>query len=200
MNLVLLHNAVMKSNIIRNDYLKLHLSVLLAGFTGVFGKLITLNEGLLVWYRLLFSFLMFYVILFFARKLPKESSADTLKMIAIGMLLGLHFLLFYASIKYANVSVGVVCYSLEGFFTAVFNPLFNRKFFSLKEISYSLIAVLGIGLIFHVDPHYRVGIIFGILSAALFSIFTICNKKLETGEFSKDLISARSMLFYELLG
>ena len=200
MSLILLHNTVMKNSIISNDYLKLHISVLLAGFTGVFGKLITLNEGLLVWYRLFFSFLMFYVILFFARKLPKENISDILKMVAIGMLLGLHFLLFYASIKYANVSVGVVCYSLEGFFTAVFNPLFNRKIFSLKEISYSLIAVLGISLIFHVDTHYRVGIIFGILSAALFSIFTICNKKLENGEFSKNLTSAKSMLFYELFG
>ena len=97
MNLILLHNTVMKNSIISNDYLKLHISVLLAGFTGVFGKLITLNEGLLVWYRLFFSFLMFYVILFFARKLPKENISDILKMVAIGMLLGLHFLLFYAS-------------------------------------------------------------------------------------------------------
>ena len=49
-----------------NAFLKLHLSVVLAGFTGVFGKLITLNEGLLVWYRLLLTSLMLFVFLRFS--------------------------------------------------------------------------------------------------------------------------------------
>ena len=184
----------MKCSVLKNDYLKLHISVLLAGFTGIFGKLITLNEGLLVWFRLLISFIMFYVILFFANKLPEESFKDALKISCLGMLLGLHFLFFYASIKYSNVSVGVVCYSLEGFFTAIFEPLINKKPFSLKEICFSIIAVFGIALIFHIDTHFQTGIVLGILSAAMFSIFTIFNKMLEVGKSSK------SMLFYELLG
>ena len=37
---------------LRAAFLQLHLSVLLAGFTGLFGKLITLNEATLTWYRL----------------------------------------------------------------------------------------------------------------------------------------------------
>ena len=36
----------------RKAFLQLHIAVLLAGLTGVLGKLISLNEGLLVWYRL----------------------------------------------------------------------------------------------------------------------------------------------------
>jgi hypothetical protein len=35
--------------------IKLHISVFLAGFTGVLGKLIVLNEGLLVWYRIMLT-------------------------------------------------------------------------------------------------------------------------------------------------
>lgn len=35
--------------------LQLHTAVLLAGFTGVLGKLIQLNEAWLVWYRMLIT-------------------------------------------------------------------------------------------------------------------------------------------------
>ena len=42
----------------REAFIKLHLSILLAGFTGIFGKLISLSEGVLVWYRMLIASLM----------------------------------------------------------------------------------------------------------------------------------------------
>lgn len=183
------HNVGMK-----RDFIKLHISVLLAGFTGVFGKLITLNEALLVWYRLLFSFILFYIMLFAVKKLPKENLMDTLKICGVGVLLGVHFLFFFASIKYSNVSIGVVCYSLVGFFTAIFEPLIYKRKISIKELSFSLIAVLGIGLIFNIDPSFRTGIFLGIISAALFALYTIFNKVVEEGK------SSLSMLFYELLG
>jgi EamA domain-containing membrane protein RarD len=48
------HTTVDKSET-RRGFLQLHLSVLLAGFTGLFGRLITLNEVDIVWYRMLFT-------------------------------------------------------------------------------------------------------------------------------------------------
>ena len=39
----------------QKGFIQLHLSVLLAGFTGLFGRLITLNEVDIVWYRMLFT-------------------------------------------------------------------------------------------------------------------------------------------------
>ena len=90
---------------------KLHLSVLLAGFTGVFGKLISLNEGLLVWYRLLITALLFGALLALGRRLPRVSLRDALRIGGVGVLLGLHWVFFYGSIKASNVSVGVVSFS-----------------------------------------------------------------------------------------
>lgn len=176
------------------DFVKLHISVLLAGFTGIFGKLISLNEALLVWYRLLFSFVLFYIILWVVKKLPKEKFSDILKISAVGVLLGMHFLFFFGSIKYSNVSIGVVCYSLVGFFTAIFEPIIYKRKISVRELMFSLIAVLGIGLIFNIDPSFRTGIVLGVISSALFALYTIYNKIVEVGKSSK------SMLLYELLG
>lgn len=176
------------------SYLKLHMSVLLAGFTGIFAKLISLNEVLLVWYRMLFAFIFLAIILSIMKKRPTESLLDIMKIFGLGLLLAVHLIFFFASIKYSNVAVGVVCYSLVGFFTVIFEPLINKTKFSYIELLYSLIAVVGILLIFNFDSGFRIGIILGVISAALFALYTIYNKIIEVGK------SARSMLFYELLG
>jgi len=42
----------------KKGFIQLHLSVLLAGFTGLFGRLITLNEVDIVWYRMLFTIMI----------------------------------------------------------------------------------------------------------------------------------------------
>jgi len=174
------------------DYLKLHISVLLSGFTGLFAKLISLNEVVIVWYRMFFAFVLFAVMIKFMHKNLKDS--DALKYCGLGALLAVHLIFFFGSIKYANVSIGVVCYSLVGFFTVLFEPLIRKTKFSFVELFYSLIAVFGIWLIFNFDASYRFGIILGIISAGLFALYTLFNKVLEIGK------SARCMLFYELLG
>ena len=179
---------------VTGDYLKLHISVLLSGFTGLFAKLISLNEVVIVWYRMLFAFFIFAVMLIFMRKKPEENWKDAFKFVGLGALLALHLMFFFGSIKYSNISVGVVCYSLVGFFTVLFEPLIQKTKFSFIELLYSLIAVAGIWLIFSFDVSFRLGIIIGIISAALFALYTVWNKVAEIGK------SSRSMLFYELLG
>lgn len=176
------------------DYLKLHLSVLLAGFTGIFAKLLSLNEVIIVFYRMFFAFIFFGFYMYLIRKVPVETLKDALKICLLGIILAVHLIFFFGSIKYSNVSVGTVCYSLVGFFTVFLEPLILKTKFSYKELSYSLLAVLGISLIFGFSASYRVGIELGIISAGLFAVYTIYNKIIERGKSSK------VMLFYELLG
>ena len=88
-------------------FIHLHISIVLAGLTGLFGRLITLNEGLLTFWRLFFTVLIFCLVLLFTKKIYKVKLKDFFKMAGVGALLGLHWLFFYGSIKYANVSVGI---------------------------------------------------------------------------------------------
>lgn len=178
----------------KEAFIKLHLSIILAGFTGLFGKLISLNEGLLVWYRMMFAAIMLYLILKLSNKLLAIPVKEQLKIAGTGFILGLHWVFFYGSIKMANVSVGVVCFSLVGFFTALLEPLIIRRRFRVKELMFSLITVAGIVLIFQFDMRYRTGIIVGIISSALAALFTITNKKVGASHPS------RMMLLYEMAG
>ena len=185
-------NLGMQNN--KLEYLKLHISVLLAGFTGLLAKLTSLNEVMIVWYRMLFAFVIFSVMLLIMKKKPAENVKDALKITGLGALLAIHLIFFFGSMKYATLSIGVVCYSLVGFFTVIMEPLVLKTKFSFLELFYSLIAVFGIGLIFNFDTSYRFGIVLGVISAALFALYTLFNKTILQGK------SSRSMLFYELFG
>ena len=89
----------------RKAFIQLHLSVILAGFTGLFGKLITLNEVDIVWYRMFFTTLILIVF----TGLPRVGWKKFFQIAGCGALLGLHWMLFYCSIKASNVSIGVFC-------------------------------------------------------------------------------------------
>jgi drug/metabolite transporter (DMT)-like permease len=162
----------------RKAFFQLHGAVLLAGFTGILGRLITLNEGLLVWYRLLITAITLWVLFFFSKKLQGISFREIVKITGVGAIAALHWVSFYGSIKYANVSVALVCFSAIGFFTAVFEPLITRKKMNWTELLLGLIAIAGISLIFHFDPQYKTGIVVGLISALLGSLFPVFNRQL----------------------
>nr|WP_297165455.1 DMT family transporter [uncultured Dysgonomonas sp.] len=178
----------------KQAFIKLHLSILIAGFTGIFGKLISLNEGLLVWYRMLITSLILCLILWAMKKIPVVSKREIFKIGGVGLLLSLHWIFFYGSIKASNVSVGVVCFSVVGFFTAVLEPMINKHRISVKELLFSLITLGGIILIFQFDTQYRMGIILGVVSSGLCALFTIMNKRVGANH------SSMTMLFYEMIG
>ncbi|SER37687.1 DMT family transporter [Pedobacter rhizosphaerae] len=85
---------------------------------------------------------------------------------------------FYGSIKYSNISVGVVCYALTSFFNAILAPIINKKRVSWQEISLSGITLLGIGMIFGMDSSFRVGIALGVISSIFAALFTVLNERL----------------------
>ena len=121
----------------KEAFFKLHLSVLLAGATGIFGRLISLNEGLLVWYRMLLAGLLFALLSAVRRRFPRIGWKEVFKIGGIGILLGLHWVFFYGSIKASNISIGVVCFSLVSFFTAFLEPCQRSTFQPAYPTGYS---------------------------------------------------------------
>ena len=173
---------------------QLHIAVLLAGFTGILGALIQLNEIWLVWYRIAIT----VVTLLLAASLLKQSLrialASAFRLMGIGAIIALHWVFFYGSIKLSNVSIGLICFASVGLFTSLLEPLINKTPFALAEMMLGLISLLGIYIIFHFDTRYRTGIIMGTLSSLLAAIFSVLNKRNVTS------IAPRLMLFYEMAG
>lgn len=174
----------------RQAFISLHLAVLLGGFTGLFGKLVTLNEVDIAWYRMFFAAMFLLVF----TGLPKVSFRKLWRLAGTGALLGFHWVLFYASIKASNISIGVVCYSLVGFFTAIFEPVVFHHKISRLEILYSLITIAGLLCIFSFDSRYRYGIMIGVAAAAVAALYAVFNKK-ESAD-----VRGRTSLLYQMTG
>lgn len=178
----------------KKSYLILYIAVIFLGFSGVFGKLISLNEGLLTWYRVFFSAVILFFVLKWFRINNRIRFKEKLAIAKVGTLITLSWVLFYASIKYSNISIGVVCYCMASFFTAVFEPLINKQKFRPSEFLLSALTMVGIGLIFHFDTSYRLGILLGVISPLFASLYTIYNERLVKSYDSKQIN------YYQMIG
>ena len=174
----------------------LHIAVFLAGWTGIFGRIISLGGLPLVWYRSMVALAALAAVMALSRRLHRVGAASILRIAFCGALLGIHWVAFFASIKASNVSVGVACIATSCFFTAIFDPLLNRHRLSWKDFFISFIAIAGILLIFTLDIRYRLGIALGLLSAAVYSLFSIINVRTATSTGQ----DSATMLLYELVG
>ncbi|NCI46461.1 DMT family transporter [Sediminibacterium soli] len=174
--------------------LKLHISVFLAGFTGILGKAILLNEGLLTWYRIGITVVSLFAWMVWKGKLERISPANVWRLLGTGALIALHWVCFYGSIKAANVSIGLVCFASVGLFTALLEPMMTDKKFSWQELGLGTLSLLGIYLIFHFDDRYRTGILLGLASAVLGALFSVLNKRYV------EVARPQTMMVYELSG
>jgi drug/metabolite transporter (DMT)-like permease len=162
----------------KKAFLQLHIAVFIAGFTGILGRLISLNEGMIVWYRLLFTAITMWVLFALMQKIQRLSLGQILKIGGVGVIATLHWITFYGSIKYSNVSVCLVCFSSIGFFTALFEPVILKKRINWIELLLGLATIAGIYIIFQFDRQFKTGIIIGIISAMLAALFPIYSREL----------------------
>jgi drug/metabolite transporter (DMT)-like permease len=174
--------------------LQLHIFVFLAGLTGPLGYLIQLNGLMLVFYRMLLTSLVLLFIYFAFYKKSTIAISEKFKLLGIGTIIALHWVCFYGSIKLANVSIALVCFSSTSMFTSIIEPFATKTKVKWYDLYIGGLSFIGIFLIFHFDTKFRTGIIVGLLSALLASIFSVINKSVTKK------IDTFSIQFYEMIG
>lgn len=151
--------------------------VLILGFTGILGKLISIEAIHLVWYRMFIAFVTLFVFLLFRKEVMNIPRKLILPLVGIGIIVALHWYFFFESIKVANVSVAVLCLSTASLFSAFIEPIFLKRKLRLYEIIFAIIVFLALAYVLETDPSYSLGYIYGILAAFLGTLFTIFNAK-----------------------
>ena len=162
----------------KSALIKMHITVFLWGFTGVLGRAISLNEGWLVWWRMLITVVSMWVLFGLTGKIRKVSPRQFLTIGGIGVLLAMHWLCFYGSIKYANVSIALICLSASGFVSAIIEPLIFRRRINVKELLFGMLTILGIFMIYQTNLHFSTGFYIGILACLLTVSVSILNKRI----------------------
>jgi drug/metabolite transporter (DMT)-like permease len=158
---------------------QIHFCVLLWGFTAILGKLITLDALPLVWWRMLIVVAALALLPRAWRGLRAMSGRLMLAYAGIGVIVALHWLTFYASIKLANASVGATCIALATPFTALIEPKLAGRRFSMRELLLGLAVLPGVALVAGgVPTEMRLGLLVGTVSAVLVALFGSLNKRL----------------------
>jgi drug/metabolite transporter (DMT)-like permease len=182
-----------------NNHLILHLTVLIFGLTGPLGKAIDASEEVVVFYRLIFAVAGIYLY-FKLTRFSFDFSVKALKESGyIGLIVALHWITFFGAIKASNVSVALVCFSSSTLFTAILEPLYNKRRIIPYEVILGGLILIGIYLITKepgktiFQSQYAVGIGLSVFSAFLSSWFTVLN-----GLLIKRGRDAKNISFIEL--
>jgi drug/metabolite transporter (DMT)-like permease len=162
-----------------NPYLQIHLCVLLWGFTAILGKLISLHAIPLVFWRVVIVSLCLLLWLPVWRQLARLSRRDLGLASANGVLITLHWLCFYGSIKTSNASVAATCMTFAPAFLSLIEPVMMRQAFKSRDLLVAVAAIPGVGLVVGGIPaDMYVGLALGALAAFLAAAFSLVNKNL----------------------
>ena len=157
------------------NYLHLHFIILIWGFTAILGALISIEAIPLVWYRMLIATVFLFLYMLIRRTSFKVSRATLLKFILGGVIIALHWITFFLAIKSSNVSVALIMMSTGAFFTSLIEPLFFKRRVSKLELFLGLLVIFGLYIIFKIEGHFMLGIIYGLISSFLSALFSVAN-------------------------
>jgi drug/metabolite transporter (DMT)-like permease len=179
------------------NLLLLHFIVFIWGWSPILGKLINI-EGIiayqLVWIRMLLTVITVGIYLLMIRQSISLVKKDILQLIGIGAIIAFHWFCFYHAINVSNVSVTLVAFATGTLFTSIIEPIFYKRKIIRYELAFGMIIIGAIAMIFKVETHYALGIIFGMLAALTSSFFTVFNGLLVRR------IPSSVIAFYELGG
>jgi len=174
--------------------LRLQFLVLLWGFTGLFGKLVTISALPMVWYRMMIAAFAIFIYLLWRKENYRVSKKHFFQLIGIGAIVALHWYTFYLSIKVSNVAIALSTLSLGALFTSIIEPIIFRRKIVLSEIILALIVSGCVAWIFQASPQYKLGIIYGVICSFLSALFSVLNSTL------KDEVKSTSITLYEMIG
>ena len=178
----------------QKNLLILHATVFIWGFTGVLGKVISIDAVPLVWYRVLIAVITLLGWFLVTKKDLRVTKKQFINFFLTGGIVAIHWIFFFHAIKVSTVSVTLVCLSSFTLFTAILEPLIKKQAILIPDILVGLLIILGIYLIFKFESQYTLGIIFGLLAAVASSLFSIINSTF-VQKSEPSIIG-----FYELIG
>lgn len=163
---------------VQRAYLEMHVAVLLFGLTAILGGLIEMSALMIVWWRVLLTSISLLFLIRVRNLLRSLPLKTTLSFMGIGIIVGLHWLTFYGSVKLSNVSICLVGMSTTSVFTSFLEPIIFRQKIKWFEVLLSLMIVPGMILVVNAtDFSLLNGLWVAMLSALLSSLFAILNKK-----------------------
>jgi len=175
------------------NYLHLHFIIFIWGFTAILGALISIDAIPLVWYRVSLAVIFILVFILIKKISFKIPLKELIRFLFGGILIAVHWITFFYAIKISNISITLASMSTGALFVTLLQWIIFKKRIVLYELVFSLLAIIGLIIIFQAEGKYILGIMVALVSAFLSASFSILNANLIKYH------GATIISFYELL-
>ena len=157
------------------NHLHLHLLVFIAGFTAILGEAITITAIPLVWFRMVMASILMFIYIKIAKVDITIQPKSIIRLSIAGIIIALHWITFFGAIDASNISITLAMFSCGAFFASLIEPIIYKRRIIWYEILFGIIVIIGVLIITQSEIKYITGIILGISSAFLSSLFAVLN-------------------------
>lgn len=158
--------------------LVLHLVILAWAFTAILGKLISLPSLDMVVWRTGLATAGFILIALAMRAPLRLAKRDAAILFGLGVILGLHWVLFFLSARLATASVSLAAMPTMLIWCTLMEPFVNRtRRWSRVELILGMVIIAAVWMIYAVELKHWFGFTVGIVSALIASVYSVFNKQ-----------------------
>lgn len=159
--------------------LVLHLVVVSWGFTAVLGRLVSLPALDMVVWRTALAAAGFAIVAKALGSPLLPGRGAVFRLLGVGALLGLHWVLFFLSGRIATASVSLAAMPTVIVWTSLLEPLVDgTRRWSRLELGIGLVVVAAVWTIYGFESRHWFGFSVGIASALVAAVYSVLNKQI----------------------
>ncbi|MFT5720054.1 MAG: drug/metabolite transporter (DMT)-like permease [Motiliproteus sp.] len=159
----------------------LHLGSLLLGGTALFSKLIDTSAlEITLWRSFIAAAVLWILLLLRGSRVRLGSAKDYGIAVLLGVVLAVHWVTYFHSMQVSSVAIGIIAFFSHPVISALLEPLFARQRPRLTDLLTALWVLCGIIIMLpqrDLDSGVTQGVLWGLLSALLFSVRNIIYKR-----------------------
>ncbi|ABZ78185.1 protein of unknown function DUF6 transmembrane [Shewanella halifaxensis HAW-EB4] len=179
----------------KTGLLELHFAVLLFGGTALFSKLIPLSAlDITVLRCVVAATVLALIVKLSKQRLSLNAGKDYLIAIALGIIISLHWVTYFASMQLSSVAIGMIAFFTYPVMTVLVEPIVTKTKLKLSDVISGIVVLIGVSLLIpeaSLGNDVTLGIAIGILSAALFTARNLLHKRYFTA------YSGKQAMFYQ---
>lgn len=168
-------------NPVRRSLIELNISALLLAMVPLFVKGIPLGPVSLIFWRSVFGALALGALLVIRRQLrPLEGRTEYVAALAVGLLMTVHWVTYFYSIKVSSVAVALTTIFTYPALTVLLEPLFHGERPRGVDLMLAVTALFGVALIvpdLNWGGGVLEGVVWGVFSALLFALRNVVYRR-----------------------
>ncbi len=169
----------MQKNIHFRDFLELNLAMLFISTSGALGRYIDMPVPVIIGFRALMACVLLFLYCRWKNISFNTSSKDKPTIILSGVLMGLHWVTYFYSLKLSNVAIGMLSIFTYPVITALLEPILLKTKFQKIHLLLAFLVLVGIYFLvpdLDFSNSYTKAVLLGILSALCYSLRNIIMK------------------------